>query len=131
MRTVEGDAEFVETSKLQHKLVDRARQTTCHCPSSVLNLGAAVASHSMIVARLWELHPFIEDIVAEEIAAEHLRIDQDLELLETLSRSAPDSTDIGPLASALLDRIRALLEREDRVLFKPLLRLPTPTKEES
>lgn len=131
MQSVEVDAELVEAAKFQRKLIDRAWHTKCSCPHSVLNLGAAVAAHSRLVARLWERQPFIEDIVSEEISAEHLRLEQNLELLETLSRSDPDSTDIVPLTNALLDRIRALLEREERVLYKPLLRLPTRSEAES
>ena len=84
-----------------------------------------MACHARLVERLWDRHPFIEEIVTEEISAEHRRIDDDLDLMETLSESAPGSSDIDPLAEALIERIRALLDREERVLFRPLLRVST------
>lgn len=128
---MEVTAELVEAAKFQRQLIDQARQTESSRPAAVLDLGAAVVSHSKHVEGLWGQHPFIEEIVAEEISAEHRQIDEDLELLANLSQSDPESTDIVPLASALLERIRALLEREERVLYKPLLRIPTRSEEES
>ena len=84
-----------------------------------------MACHARLVGRLWDRHPFIEELVTEEISAEHGRIDDDLDLLESLSGSAVGSSDIDPLAEALIERMRALLEREERVLFRPLLRVST------
>ncbi|MEJ2085614.1 MAG: hypothetical protein P8Y44_08035 [Acidobacteriota bacterium] len=125
MQSVELDAELVEAAKLQRRLIDRARQTRCRCPASLLNLGVAMACHARLVERLWDRHPFIEEIVTEEISAEHRRIDDDLDLLETLSDSATESSDIDPLSKSLIARMQALLEREERVLFRPLIRVST------
>lgn len=110
-------------AKANRSLIRRARRTTCHCPSSVLNLGATVAYHASLATCLWNLNRLLDEEVLEELLAEHGRLADDLDLLENLSESSPDSPDIEPLASAVFSRIQKLLEREERVFYQPLLRL--------
>ena len=87
----------------------------------MLNLGATIVAHAAHISYLRELNRFLDDSILEELAIEHRRLADDLQLLESLDRSG--SPDIGPLASALVTRIQELLDREQRILYQPLLRV--------
>ncbi len=115
------DTRLVAAARAHRALIGRARSTTCACPDAVLNLGATIAAHSAHISYLSELNRFLDQSVLDELAAEHRRLADDLELLETLDRS--NSPDIGALASALVARIQELLDREERIFYQPLLRL--------
>lgn len=117
------DGRLVAAERAHRALIARARRTSCRCPDAVLNLGATIAAHATHAAYLSELNRFLDDLVLEELSVEHRRLADDLELLDSLARSTPDSPDIEPLASALVERIQALLEREQRIFYQPLLRL--------
>lgn len=108
-------------------LVERARQTGCDCPDAVLNLGAALAAHAAFESGSVELSRFLEDAVLEELFAEHGSLAEDIELLENLTLTDPRSSDIEALAAALVVRMRALLEREERLFYEPLRRLDPET----
>lgn len=95
----------------------------------MLNLGATIAAHSAHISYLSELNRFLDDSILDELAAEHRRLADDLELLEALDRS--NSPDIGPLASALVVRIQEVLDREERIFYQPLLRLATSDETDS
>lgn len=117
------NSRLAEMAKANRALIRRAQRTDCHCPSAVLNLGASVASLSTQASCLFELNRLLDEAVLEELFAERRSLADDLDLLESLSEASSKSPDIEALASALLDRIENLLEREDRVLYQPLLRL--------
>ncbi len=117
------DSRLVEAERAHRALIVRAERTSCRCPEAVLNLGATIAAHAAHLSYLRRLNRFVDELILEELSVDHRRLAEDLELLESLARSAPDSPDIEPLASALVERIRALLEREQRIFYQPLLRL--------
>ena len=87
-----------------------------------------VASLSTRASCLFELNRFLDHAVLEQLLAERRSLADDLDLLESLSEASSKSPDIEALAIALLGRIEDLLEREDRVLYQPLLRLAESTE---
>lgn len=117
------DPRLSEMARANRSLLRRARRTRCRCPSAVLNLGNSVASLATYAACVVELNRFLDEAVLDELLSARRRLADDLDLLETLSEASPDSPDSESLARALLDRIERLVEREDRVLYQPLLRL--------
>lgn len=117
------DTRLLEAEKAHRALIRRARRTTCHCPDAVLNLGATIAAHAAHASYLGELNRFLDESVLEELAVEHRRLADDLDMLESLAQSESESPDVEPLASALVGRIQELLEREQRIFYQPLLRL--------
>lgn len=120
---VSVDARLIEAERAHWALLRRARQTMCHCPDSVLNLGATIAAYETQTAHLRELNRFLDDSVLDSLAAEHQKLAEDLELLESLALSKSGSPDVEPLSEALIERIQELLEREQRIFYRPLLRL--------
>ncbi len=131
MQTKRLDARLAEMARVHGTLIERARRTTCHCCESVLNLGAAVASHAACTTWLHEQMRILDEAVLEELSGERRRLADDLDLLESLEESSPGSPDIETLATALVIRMQQLLERERRVLYQPLLRLASGLESES
>jgi hypothetical protein len=123
------DDRLVEAARAHRALMGRAQRTTCHCPDAVLNLGATIAAHTAHISYLRGLNRFLDESMLVELAVEHRRLAEDLELLESLDRS--DSPDIGPLACALVARIQQLLDREQRIFYEPLLRLAASDEADS
>jgi len=121
---------LAEMARANRALIHRAQRSECHCPSAVLNLGASVASLSTHASCLFELNRLLDEVVLDELLAERHSLADDLELLESMSEANTQSPDIEPLAAALLSRIEKLLAREDRVLYRPLLRLAVSADEE-
>lgn len=117
------DDRLAEMARVNRVLIHRAQRTDCHCPSAVLNLGASFTSASSQASCLFEFNRFLDEAVLDELLAERRSLAADLDLLESLSEASSASPDIEPLAAALVSRIEKLLEREDRVLYQPLLRL--------
>lgn len=112
-------------------LIERARRTDSGCPSAVLNLGAAVAALYNQACSAVEINRFLDQAVVDELLAGRQSLAHDLDLLDSLSEATPKSPDVEPLSTALLQRIERLLEREDRVLFQPLLRLAESSSEKT
>lgn len=125
------DKRLLEAEKAHRALIGRARRTTCHCPDSVLNLGATFATHTAHTSHLRELNRFLDESILEELAVEHRHLADDLALLESLAQSAAESPDVEPLATALVTRIQGLLDREQRILYQPLLRLAASDEAEA
>lgn len=123
MQSRSPSSSLAELANANRALIHRAQRTDCHCPSSVLNLGASIASLSAHASCLPELNRFLDETVLDELLAERRSLADALALLESLSETSPESPDIEPLATALVRRIEELLEREDRAFYQPLLRL--------
>lgn len=117
------DRRLTEMAKANRALLRRARRSSCHCPAAVLNLGVSVGSLATQTACVVDLNRFLDQTVLDELSRARGRLAEDLELLDALSETGPDSSDVESLSRALLGRIRDLVEREDRVLYQPLLRL--------
>ena len=97
--------------------------------NEVISLGAEVTAHVIATAELRSQNRVLDLVVTEELDSEHRRLADDLCLLETLNDTNPESVDVKTLSSALLDRIQTLLEREQRMIYRPLLRLATNLEE--
>jgi hypothetical protein len=104
-------------------LVEVRRQGDPRLEATVA-LGVAVALHA-----LWEpvllaaQKHLLDSAVADELAADHARLDEGLTLLAELEALDPQSRDLLPLAAALRDHLARHLERDERALYAPLLRL--------
>lgn len=88
-------------------------------PADVLNLGTAVVLHGALERRwLLDLRPVLDRAVVAQLDDEHERLADDLELLESILNANADSPDVGPLCSALLERLREHTARDERVLYR-------------
>ena len=121
MRAEELNATLEEMARAHRELLARTRVTDGGSPRDVLDLGAASLSNE--VAGIFELNRFLDDAVVEELLAERRSLAADLDLLKSLLDSSSSSPDVLPLATAVLRRIERLLEREERGLYLPLLRI--------
>lgn len=105
-------------------LLDLATRTTSDDVQAVLNLGAGVVLHgSLEPAHLQEVLRFVDPTVLRTLTIEHEQLAADLDLLEELAETEPDSEDVRLLAAALLERLRAHLARDERTLYRPMARL--------
>lgn len=105
-------------------LMRQAERTRSGDVQAVLNLGAAVLMHaSLEPTHLQRVLRLVDPWVVRELECEHERLEEDLELLQELNDSDPQAQDVGLLADAVLARLRAHLERDERTLYRPLYRL--------
>ena len=56
--------------------------------------------------------------VIQELASEHEQLAEDLQLLEWLVRTAPESPDVDGLTTSLLSRMRTHVHRDGRLLTR-------------
>jgi hypothetical protein len=102
-----------------HQRLMRRLATAKPNPADVLNLGTAVILHGTLERRwLIGLRPLLDRAAAAQLDEEHVRLEEDLELLESIFETCPDSPDVGPLCGALLDRLREHVDRDERVLYR-------------
>ncbi len=88
-------------------------------PREVLGLGTAVVLHGALERRvLLAQSPVLDQAAVAQLDEEHARLEEDLELLESILEASPDSPDVGPLCGALLERLREHVARDDRVLYR-------------
>ena len=64
------------------------------------------------------LTPLLDPVVQAELAAEHHRIADDLELLEWLLQASPMSPDVAVLTASLVRRMRQHINRDGRLLSR-------------
>lgn len=107
----------------QHRaLIDLAATTTPTDVPAVRILGAAVLLHGLLEpACLAPILRLVDPTVRQQLAEEHEQLNADLSLLGELHRS--DDADAPVLASALHERLRRHLDRDERTLYRPLGRL--------
>lgn len=102
----------------------QAERTRSGDVQAVLNLGAAVLLHaSLEPAHLERVLRLVDPTVRRELADEHEHLEEDLDLLQELNDTEPEAEDVALLADAVLARLRAHLERDERTLYRPLDRL--------
>ncbi len=88
-------------------------------PREVLDLGTAVILHGALERRiLLAQAPVLDQAAVAQLDEEHARLEEDLELLESILASNPDSPDVESLCDALLGRLRGHVARDDRVLYR-------------
>lgn len=120
---------LVELANAHRALIERAERTDGQNPATVLSLGASVTSYFEQASSLFALNRFLDETVLDELLAERCGLAADLELLQNLCEANPESPDLEPLAIALRGRIADLLAREDRVFYRPLLRVSVSSVE--
>lgn len=107
-----------------HRLLELARDTDSSDVAAVLALGTAVLLHgSLEPAHLSRALSLADPVVREELRSDHSILDESLRLLGELQESEPGSPDVDALAAAVLARVRAHLERDDRTLYRAANRL--------
>lgn len=62
------------------------------------------------------LAELLDPVVRAELEGEYLQIAEDLELLQWLLATTPDSPDVAVLSASLARRMRAHVERDARLL---------------
>lgn len=113
-----------EIDRVHHDLTERVAATSWGSVGEVLNLGAAVLLHASLerfVVR--PRHGFLDPVAITDLEADHERMTRDLVTLAELWRTEPGSPDVATLASAIFERLRAHLARDDRAIYRPLVRL--------
>jgi hypothetical protein len=85
--------------------------------TDVLKAGAAVLEFAgREEAVFFPLLPLLDPAAKAELGGEHEQLAEDLELLDWLVTTTPESPDIGMLAEAIARRMRAHIERDGRLL---------------
>ena len=88
-------------------------------PADVLDLGTAVVLHGALERRwLLSLRPMLDKAAIAQLDEEHERLEDDLDLLESIVEANPDSPDVASLCTALLERLRDHVARDERVLYR-------------
>lgn len=114
-----SDASLVALVTRAHERLARRLAEARPDPREVLDLGTAVVLHGALERRvLLAQAPVIDQAALAQFDEEHARLADDLELLESILDTAPDSPDVAPLCRALLDRLRGHVARDDRVLYR-------------
>jgi hypothetical protein len=64
------------------------------------------------------LAPYLDPAAQAELAAEHQQLAEDIELLDWLVQTTPDSADVTVLTASLLQRMRQHVARDGRLLTR-------------
>jgi hemerythrin HHE cation binding domain-containing protein len=87
--------------------------------AEVLELGAEVLRFAEQEERaFFPLLPLLDPIARAELGHEHDELTEDLELLEWLVATTPESPDVEILAHALIKRVRNHVDRDGRLLLR-------------
>lgn len=90
----------------------------------ILDVGSAVLFHGGLeAAALHAWNPLLDRSVLRALRDEHARLSEELGCLEELWRDDPDAPDVAALAAALRRRLIDHLERDERLVYRPLVRL--------
>ena len=85
--------------------------------SDVLEVGAAVLEFAeREEAAFFPLLPLLDPAALAELGGEHVQLRENLQLLEWLVSTTPDSPDVGTLAEAIVRRMRGHIARDGRLL---------------
>jgi hypothetical protein len=130
----QANASLLAEAARQHRgLIERAAATRWEDVVAVLNIGAAVALHGLLErAVIFPASKYLSVAAAQQRIDDHERLAAELGCLEELSGptfddgSGPargDDGDLEAMSRAVLDRLRSHLERDERVLYRPLVSL--------
>ena len=85
----------------------------------VLAVGEALLSFAAREVEVFDtLAPLLDPAVEAELTSEHRQFAEDLELLEWLLQTTPDSPDVAMLSASLVRRMRQHIERDGRLLSR-------------
>ncbi len=86
-------------------------------PAAVLEAGQAVLEFATSEEQaFFPLLPLLDPAVRSELGDEHEQLAEDLQLLQWLVSTTPDSPDVASLAGALARRMHAHVARDGRLL---------------
>ena len=125
MSSTDRDAfDPVAVAASHRHLLELAAATRADDLQAVLNLGAAVLLHAALEpAHLRRVLALIDPAVLEELQDQHVQLEHDLRFLRELAEGDPHSEDLELMTSAVLERIRSHIERDQRTLYGPMARL--------
>lgn len=105
---------------LQHTLEVRTSGLGASAPD-VLEVGTAVLEFAeREEAAFFPLLPLLDPAAKAELGGEHAQLADDLQLLESLLSTTPDSPDVATLAEALARRMQSHIARDGRLLAQAL-----------
>lgn len=85
--------------------------------ADVLEVGAAVLEFAECEeAVFFPLLPLLDPAAKADLGGEHEQLGEDLQLLDSLVATTPDSPDVGILAEAIARRMRTHIARDGRLL---------------
>ncbi len=110
-----------------NRLLDLQRALEAHTtgveqsPASVLEVGQAVLNFASSEEQaFFPLLPLLDPAVRSELGDEHEQLAADLQLLQWLVSTTPDSPDVASLAGALARRMHTHVARDGRLLAHAL-----------
>ncbi|HEX6974666.1 MAG TPA: hypothetical protein VF147_09700 [Vicinamibacterales bacterium] len=110
------EVEIERLMELQHALEARTTELGASA-ADVLKVGSAVLEFAeREEAFFFPLLPLLDPAARAELGGEHEQLAEDLELLEWLVTTTPDSPDVGILADAIARRMRTHIARDGRLL---------------
>jgi hypothetical protein len=108
--------EIQRLMRLQETLAERTSGLGVS-PAEVLEVGAAVLEFAeREESAFFPLLPLLDPAARAELGGEHEQLAEDLQLLEWLISTTPDSPDVGTLAEAIARRMRSHIARDGRLL---------------
>jgi hypothetical protein len=114
--TSASPAEIQRLMQLQEKLAERTSGLDASA-AEVLEVGAAVLEFAeREESAFFPLLPLLDPAARAELGDEHEQLAEDLQLLEWLISTTPDSPDVGTLAEAIARRMRGRIARDGRLL---------------
>ena len=123
-RRYAGTVPSMERSALAALLVEQRELETripdgCATPGETLRIGEAVLQFAAHEDEAFSaVAPLLDPAALTELTAEHQHFAEDLELLGSLVRAAPDSPDVIILTASLLQRMRQHIHRDGRLLAR-------------
>lgn len=88
-------------------------------PRHVLEVGSSLLAFAASEHEAFEtLAPLLDPAVEAELSGEHRQFAEDLDLLQWLLQSTPDSPDVGILTNSLIRRMRQHIDRDGRLLSR-------------
>lgn len=112
-------ARHVELQRLMdlQRILEERTSGLAASASDVLEVGTAVLEFAeREETAFFPLLPLLDPAARAELGGEHEQLGEDLQLLEWLVSTTPDSPDVGTLAEAIARRIRSHIARDGRLL---------------
>ena len=89
------------------------------CAEDTLRVGSALLAFASREDEAFRgVAPILDPVVQQDLAAEHQRFADDLQLLQWLVQTTPDSPDILVLTVSLRRRMRQHIDRDGRLLIR-------------